>query len=177
MAGLNNSEIIELLEEADTELGDLDEPVSLLCVGGAAIALKWGDRYTKDVDIVSDNVTSDLRVAVARVGQRRGLPPDWLNDGLKGLLLILILTPHLSSLEIILFCMELTPNILAMKLVGAREDDLNDLILLMRQSGLNKEEELFNLVERSYPSRVITLKTQYIIEESVKRYNRKYPDR
>lgn len=73
--------------------------------------------------------------------------------------------------------MELTPNILAMKLVGAREDDLNDLILLMRQSGLNKEEELFNLVERSYPSRVITLKTQYIIEESVKRYNRKYPDR
>lgn len=38
MAGLNDSEIIELLEEADTELGDLDEPVSLLCVGGAAIS-------------------------------------------------------------------------------------------------------------------------------------------
>ena len=103
MVGLNHSEIIELLEEADAELGDLDEPVSLLCVGGAAIALKWGDRYTKDVDIVSDNVTSDLRVVVARVGQRRGLPPDWLNDGAKGLLLILILTPYLSSLEISYF--------------------------------------------------------------------------
>lgn len=50
MVGLNHSEIIELLEEADAELGDLDEPVSLLCVGGATIALKWGDRYTKDVD-------------------------------------------------------------------------------------------------------------------------------
>ena len=66
--------------------------------------------------------------------------------------------------------------ILAMKLVGAREDDLNDLIWLMRQSGLNTAEELFNLVERSYPSRVITLKTQYVIEESVKRYEQKYPD-
>lgn len=63
-----------------------------------------------------------------------------------------------------------------MKLIGAREDDLNDLILLMRQSGLNTAEELFNLVERSYPSRVITLKTQYVIEESVKRYEQKYPD-
>lgn len=38
MVGLNHSEIIELLEEADAELGDLDEPVSLLCVGGAARA-------------------------------------------------------------------------------------------------------------------------------------------
>lgn len=178
MAGLNNSEIIELLEEADTELGDLDEPVSLLCVGGAAIALKWGDRYTKDVDIVSDNVTSDLRAAVARVGQRRGLPPDWLNDGAKGF------APNLDSNpsplfvgnNLILYGAD-AQYILAMKLVGAREDDLNDLILLMRQSGLNKEEELFNLVERSYPTRVITLKTQYIIEESVKRYNQKYPDR
>lgn len=37
MAGLNHSEIIELLEEADTELGDLDEPVSLLCVGGGQL--------------------------------------------------------------------------------------------------------------------------------------------
>lgn len=174
MAKLNDSEIIALLKEVDSELGDFGNPVSLLCVGGAAISLKWGDRITKDIDIVSDNITPDIRAAVAKVGHRNGLPSDWLNDSAKGFIPT-NLDPNLSQIfvgkNLVLYVPD-AQYMLAMKLGSSRDNDKKDIILLMEESGLNQAEELFDLVEKSYPSKAIQPKTQYMIEEVVEQYNK-----
>ena len=79
--GLSGEELLDLLAELDTEL---ETPVNILIAGGAALAIRWGVRRTNDVDAVSDDLTPEARGAVARVGERRGMSADWLNDGAKG---------------------------------------------------------------------------------------------
>lgn len=68
--GLNAELLLELFAEVDAELEEHGGPLSILIVGGAAIALQWGGRWTNDVDVVSEGLTSELRAAVARVGSR-----------------------------------------------------------------------------------------------------------
>ena len=80
---LNNIELLDLLAEVDQELAGCADSISIVVAGGAAIALQWRQRSTYDVDIVSDYMPSELRSAAERVGHRRGIKPDWLNDGAK----------------------------------------------------------------------------------------------
>lgn len=62
---LTGAELLDLLAELDAEL---DTPVSILIAGGAALAIRWGVRRTSDIDAVSDDLTPEVRRAVARVG-------------------------------------------------------------------------------------------------------------
>ena len=78
---LNAGRLRQLFAEVDQEL---TADVSVLIGGGAAMTLLWGTRGTNDVDVVSDDMTPELRAAVARVGAREGIGEDWLNDGAKG---------------------------------------------------------------------------------------------
>lgn len=171
MDGLESSRLVELFNELDAELGGQDEPIGLLCVGGAAISLRWGNRYTNDVDIVSDNITPNLRSAVEHVAKRNGLPSDWLNDGAKGFAPDIDPNPSqvFTGRNLIIYTAD-ARYLLAMKLFGARSNDTEDIMLLMRQAGLTNKDDLLRLVEISYPSAILELKTQYMIEESVNKY-------
>ena len=77
--------LLTLLAEVDAELAEHPdgEPVHLVIVGGAAMALLMDARCTGDVDVVSETVTGELREATRRVAQRHGLRPDWINDAAK----------------------------------------------------------------------------------------------
>jgi hypothetical protein len=75
---------------------------------------------TKDVDAVF-RPTSEIRLAVSTIAQRHGLPPGWLNDGVKGYLVeheqkILFDLPNLK-----VFIPE-PDYLLAMKTLSARAD-------------------------------------------------------
>lgn len=82
---LTASDFLELFNEVDEQLQrqDSSQHVRVLIVGGAAMALQWGNRYTYDVDVVSEGMTPALRAAVARVGDRHGLDRAWMNDAAK----------------------------------------------------------------------------------------------
>ncbi|MDE0377288.1 MAG: DUF6036 family nucleotidyltransferase [bacterium] len=132
---LTGAELLDLLAELDAEL---DTPVSILIAGGAALAIRWGVRRTSDIDAVSDDLTPEVRRAVARVGERRGVGADWLNDGAKGF------APRLPAASQPAFIGNrlsvYSPSaeyILAMKLVSGRDDDMGDIRFLMGETGLS----------------------------------------
>jgi len=57
----------------------------IVIAGGAALILGgYVDRGTADGDVVySDPPLAELRSAIQQVALERGLPPHWLNDGIK----------------------------------------------------------------------------------------------
>ena len=168
---LRNTEILELIAEVDNELADRKEPISIVVVGGAAIALQWGNRTTYDVDIASDNMPLELRTAVAQVGNRRGIRPDWLNDGVKGF--VPGFSPSLRSLyegrNLLVFGAD-AKYLLAIKLRRSRIVDRIDILSLMELTGLVNREALLDLVETAYPSWMIDVRVQYVIDEVVQNY-------
>lgn len=161
--GLTGAELLGLLAELDAEL---DTPVSILIAGGAALAIRWDVRRTNDIDAVSDDLTPEVRRAVARVGERRGVGADWLNDGAKGF------APRLPAGSEPVFTGNrlrvYSPSaeyILAMKLVSGRADDMGDIRFLMGETGLSHPDELLRLVENAYPHQRIPVSVQYLIGE------------
>lgn len=168
---LKNTEILELVAEVDYELSDRSEPISIVVVGGAAIALQWGNRTTYDVDIASDDMPLELRLAVARVGNRRGIRPDWLNDGVKGF--VPVFSPSLKTVYEGRNLRVLGADakyLLAIKLRRSRIVDRIDILFLMELTGLVDKEALLDLVETAYPSWAIDVRVQYVIDEAVHNY-------
>lgn len=168
---LTNIEILDLFDEVDQELTGRTDPISIVAAGGAAIALQWRQRSTYDVDIVSDNMPSELRSAAERVGTRRGIKPDWLNDGAK--LFVPAFKPSLSNVyegeNLSVFGVD-ARYLLAMKLNGSRLCDRQDILFLMDVTGIVEKDDLLDLVEAAYPNSPINVKVQYVIDEAVNNY-------
>ena len=83
---LDRDQLIVLLAELGEELAAAGVRGELFVVGGAAMALAYSARrLTSDVDAVFEPKTV-VYDAARVVAERHGLKPDWLNDGVKGLL-------------------------------------------------------------------------------------------
>ena len=79
---MTRDELFDALER----LGELlPEKAQVVIAGGAALILGgYVDRATGDGDVVhSVPPLTELRSAIRKVAQERGLSPDWLNDGVK----------------------------------------------------------------------------------------------
>ena len=72
---LNVDRLRELFAELDAELAGRCEPVRVLVAGGTALAFRWSDRTTYDVDLIGGDYPPDLRRAIAAVAERRNLGP------------------------------------------------------------------------------------------------------
>jgi hypothetical protein len=77
-----------LLETALRALGEeavaAGKIIDIAVYRGSSLVLVSNFRVsTKDVDAVTQGDERFLRVAAERVGQRLGLPGEWLNDGVK----------------------------------------------------------------------------------------------
>ena len=159
-------EIRQYLTELNEELRLMDIKGEVSIYGGAVMCLVYNARpATKDVDAVF-RPSSEIRKAIGLIAERHGLPPDWLNDGVKGYLVehsqrILIDLPNLK-----VFVPE-PDYLLAMKTLSARADtfDQADVKQLIELLGLNSPEQVFALVEKYYPRERIKPATQYFIEE------------
>ena len=172
-AGLSADMLLDLFAEVDAELKEHGEPLSILIVGGAAIALQWGGRWTHDVDVVSEGMTLELRAAVARVGLRRGLRSDWINDAAK----LKAASPEIGISPRPLYAGERfsvygadARYLLAMKLMSMRPIDRADLPVLLEETGISSEQELFDLVEEAYPNHAIPVAVRYIITDALDQY-------
>jgi alkanesulfonate monooxygenase SsuD/methylene tetrahydromethanopterin reductase-like flavin-dependent oxidoreductase (luciferase family) len=133
---MNRQELIETLRDLDARLS---VTCDLILVGGAAMILHFGARRaTRDVDVlVLRGAVSELRQAASTVAQERSLPDDWMNDAVKGFADILppdfyhrlVLLP--LSLQHLRIYVLGRPEQVAMKIVALREQDLEDLELLL----------------------------------------------
>jgi len=164
---LSREDIIGLLGELADELDAQGIHGDLFLVGGAAMALAYGTRRaTSDLDAVFEPKQVIYEIA-RQVGDRHGLPADWLNDGVKGFppgpdpdSTVLFDRPGLSVRIA-------SPGYLfAMKVLAARvERDEDDIQVLYRLCGFGSVEEALDHVQQIYPYQPIPPKAQYLLHE------------
>ena len=155
-----------------TELGDrLDKrgiTARMFLVDGGAMALAYNvRRSTRDLDAVFEP-KSEVYAEACLLAEAMGLPDDWLNDGVKGLL------PDLSGIDVgsyftspgISVEVASAEYLFAMKAAAAREDiDGDDLRFLAEHLGLRDAEEAIELVERFYSPHRLKPVSQYLVED------------
>ena len=104
----------------------------------------------------------------ALMADELGLPPDWFNDGVKGLL------PDRSAVEIgshfategISVGVASVEYLFAMKAYASRGGvDADDLRFLAQHLGLRDAKQAIDLVERFYEPRRLKPVTQYLLED------------
>lgn len=167
-----------LLDKADIEslLTALGErcategiSVEMFLVGGAAMALAYSrERTTRDLDAVFEPKTR-VYAAARALADERGLPPDWLNDAVKGLLpdrpdageQVTFSRPGISV------AVASAEYLFAMKAAAARaEADTDDLLTLAELLGITTHAQAVALVERYYSPSRLSAKSSLFLESA-----------
>lgn len=138
--------------------------------GGAAMALAFNrERVTRDIDAVFEP-KQEVYAEAATMAADLALPPDWLNDGVKGLM------PDRRRADGDVGTQFISPGIavqvasaeylFAMKAQAARvEADGSDLRYLAAHLGLTSVPDALELVERYYGAHRLLPKTRYLLGE------------
>ena len=159
-------EIIEYLYVLNEKLQRQNVKGEICLYGGAVMCLVYDARpSTKDVDAIFQP-TEIIREAAKEIANEYGLVDDWLNDGVKG---FLVDHPRQVFLNLShLLVMVADPEyMLAMKSLSARIDgtDSKDIEFLISKLKIKTVEEVFNIIDKYYPRRVIKPATQFFLEE------------
>lgn len=117
-------------------------------------------RATRDVDTLPlRGDVAELRRAVREVAHERNLPEDWMSDAAKGFADILPrdfsdrLIPLDLQLERLRLYVLSRPEQAALKIVALREQDLEDLEILMRGMSRSDKEVLVAVMRHVAASR------------------------
>jgi len=167
-AAWNRDQIVDLLRDLGRELDQRGIRGDLFVVGGAPMALAFNTRRaTRDVDGVFEPKL-EVYEAAQRVAADRGIPRDWLNDAVKGLLPGS--DPHARALLDLPGLRVSVPSaryLLALKVSAARVDrDADDIRTLAQLCGLSSVEQVLDLTEEVMGGRRGLLpKTQFLLEE------------
>ena len=149
---LDAERLDELFAQLDSQAGRRKPSgtgrIDLLICGGAAMCYQAGHRGTGDVDVMFPPLPGWLREAIRVVARRRNLDSGWLNDGVAQIATyqpgrweqrvvfagdhIRVLVPHNEFL-------------IGMKVLAARyEDDQEDVLWLMQDTGMCSESDLLS---------------------------------
>lgn len=152
-AGLGRAELTALLREVGDVLADEGVRAEMYVVGGAALALAYDSRrLTRDVDAVFVPKMQVYRAAAAVAARHSdlGLPDDWLNDAVKGLL-----PPGYDTNQRVAFespgltvSVASPEHLLALKIAAARvARDADDILLLCDVIGVRSIEQALDIAE------------------------------
>jgi hypothetical protein len=166
---LDATEIRRLFSLLNEELARVGINGELYVVGGAVMCLAYAARpSTQDVDALFRPAT-EVRHAAARVAMQVRLPPDWLNDGVKGFMSQQgDFAPfiELPNLRVLLAQPE---YLLAMKClafrIGSEFHDEDDVRYLLRLLDIRSFEQVQATISRYYPLERFPQKTFYALSE------------
>ena len=169
MAGLSPKDMRRLFGLLNEELAGAQAQGELYLVGGAVMCLAHAARQsTEDVDAYF-RPTREVREAALRVAARSGVPPDWLNDAVKGYLSErgdFRSWLELSHLRVMVAQPE---YLLAMKClafrIGAEFHDEDDIRYLLRHLGIVEFSRAKEVITRYYPLERFPQKTLYALDE------------
>ena len=172
-SALAREAILGALSALSDELGRQGVLGEVCLFGGTVMVLAFNARLsTKDVDGIF-HPTSLTRELVRRVGEERQLPPDWLNDGVKGFVSARheTTTGNLPQFPHLRLTMPVPEYLLAMKCMAARVggttgegSDVPDILLLIRHLGITNARAVLDLVGQYYPANRVPVRTQYLVE-------------
>lgn len=164
---LGRARIVEVLTELGRRLDRQGVHAEIYVVGGGAMALAYNrERVTRDIDAIFEPKAT-VYAEARRMADELGLPPDWLNDGVKGFLPAssdprarTVLTAPGVSVGV-----ASAEYLFAMKAAAARiEEDTEDLRLLAVELGITSEDQALALLERFYERARLTVKSQLVLE-------------
>ena len=170
---LSKEQILAALTALNEKLAILEVTGELCIFGGAAMILAFDARQsTRDVDGVFIPKGA-VATAIEAVADHLGLPPSWLNGGVKGWAssvgdLVAEGMPQFSHLRV------LRPSahyLLAMKCLAVRtggydtSGDRDDVMILCRHLSIRDAGEILDIVSRYYPESSIAVKTRYFVED------------
>jgi hypothetical protein len=148
---LDRTRISELLTELGTRCAGRGFSVEMFLVGGAAIALVYGERRaTRDLDAVFEPKMK-VYAEAKKMADELGLPEDWLNDGVKGWLPDFPdtgsqVTTSSQGIHVIVPSPE---YLFAMKATSARLGiDGDDMKLLGEIVGIRTVDDAYDVVEK-----------------------------
>lgn len=163
---LDRHTILSAFDKLDSELGRRHVRVEMFVVGGAAIALAYGqDRRTRDVDAAFTNAGA-VYEAARTVARRMRIPGDWLNDAVRSFLI----GPDVDARQLregswLQISIGSPRYVLAMKLLAARaEQDQDDIRLLYNLCGFSTASEGLDLLEEYLPGRPVPDRTLDLLE-------------
>lgn len=169
MSPFNKEDILRLFHLLNDQMAAVSLTGEVYLVGGAVMCLAFNARpATKDVDAFF-KPAQKIREAAAKVAVQTGIPPDWLNDAVKGFLSgegdyndFL----DLSHLKVFVAKPEylLAMKCLAMR-IGEEFQDEEDIKYLLRYLNLRTYQETLDLMTRYYPLERFPQKTLYALEE------------
>lgn len=173
MKELSKNDIITYLKEINDRLGQLNTHGEILIVGGAAMALSYDSRdSTYDIDAMFEP-KGEMRNIIDDIAKHHNLNSDWLNDGVKGFMTSNMTgTNFLEMSNLTVKCLD-AECLLAMKLTSAREfsKDMEDSIYLMSVLDIQKEEELFDIIDKYSYKNQKTPKAMYFTQEAFEKYS------
>lgn len=165
---LDGERVRELLHELGARLTLRGIEGRMFLVGGAAMALAFSRRrITRDLDAVFEpkNEIYDEAGAMAR---EQGLPDNWLNDAVKGLLpdrMPPVEGTASFSAPGLHVGVASAEYLFAMKAMAARQEtDGDDLRLLAAELGISTPQQALDLVERFYAPARLSAKTELLLE-------------
>jgi hypothetical protein len=164
---LDRAAIESLIAELGARCAAKGFDAELFLVGGAAMALAYSRlRTTRDLDAVFEPRTRVYEEA-RRLADDRGLPTDWLNDGVKGLLPDRSDTgPQVTFVSSgISVAIASAEYLFAMKAAAARQEaDGADLLTLAGILHITTQAEAMAMVERFYDPSRLSAKSRFFIE-------------
>ena len=163
---VNKNELLKYLKILGEELEKAGLHGELVITGGAAMCLVHSSRdATKDIDALYEP-KSEVGALAKKIASEHGLPPNWLNDSVKGFMgdtVEVVDFARFGNLKI----STVTPAyLLAMKLLASRVEgqDYNDIKFLMRELGIKTVEGAESVIGRFFPLDRVLPKTRYVIE-------------
>ena len=149
---LTGDRLRRLFDELDAELGGDGPRIEVVICGGAALALRWNDRATHDVDALNE-FPARLTSAIATVAARNGLRPDWLNYAASTFRPEGLQTEPVYEGDRISFAAATRKYLLAMKAYAARPGDIADIEMLMNEQNMDSSELLPLVIEAYGPDK------------------------
>jgi hypothetical protein len=166
---LTSEDMQRLFALLNEELRTSETRGELYLVGGAVMCLAYGAREsTQDVD-AAFRPSAIVRHAAARVAQRVGLEPNWLNDGVKGFMSARGDFAPFLELDHLRVMLAEPGYLLAMKCMamrlGAESRDQDDVRFLLRLLDVQSVEQAVKIITKYYPPEQIPQKTLYAIPD------------
>jgi hypothetical protein len=165
---LSRKRILELFALLNEDLAGSDTVGELHVVGGAVMCLALNARdTTHDVDALFEPAKA-VREAARRVADRAGVPEDWLDDAVKGLLGPRNAFEKFLELSHLRVFVAEPHYLLAMKCasmrLGAEFHDLDDVRYLLRHLNIRCAADALAVVEQYVPAERIPPKTRYALQ-------------
>lgn len=163
---MHKNELLKYLELLGDELKKNGLQGEIIITGGAAMCLVHSARdATKDIDALYEP-KSEINALAEKIADEYGLPPNWLNDSVKGFMNGNVETTDFMQLGNLKISTVTPQYLLAMKLMSSRVEgqDYCDIKFLLRELNIRTFEEAESVIKRFFPLKRILPKTGYIIE-------------